>query len=240
MAANGNSALNGAVQPPTAGVAGAGAAPGGASPGVAADGVAAQRAAGLDAQAALQTTPPNSAATADGNAGTLVMPTPVPLGRETRDPAGAARVAAQQHADNLRQLEDSQGQRPGQEMRNARVTEADLGVAFLPRSAQDRAESSRVSEPGYGQTTTTVLRSATTVDAALAFYRQELQNKLPGFQVTQARTGPSFATLTALQSPSGSRLTVFVNETAPGEVAVSLSRWQAAATAPPASPSGGN
>ena len=178
---------------------------------------------------------PGSPTNSDTDAAAGALPTPVPLGRETRDPAGAARVAAQQQADQQRQLEDSSALRPGQEVRNAHVTEADLGIAFLPRSAQDRAESSRTAEPGYGQTVTTVLRSATTVDAAVAYYRKHLQEKLPGYQLEVTRSGPGFATLTAQDPQAGARVSVFVNETTPGEVAVSLSRWQAAAPQQPRS-----
>ena len=162
-----------------------------------------------------------------------ILPSPIPLGRETRDPAGAARVAAQQAADHERQLADSAAPRPGQELSNARVLPADIGLPFMPNAVQDPAHSTRTAEPGQGRTVSTLLHASGSLSAATRYYRQALLQHLPRALLAEQQAGGGFTTLTATQSDTGTRVTVFLNASVPGSLDITLSRWDSRDSAAP-------
>ena len=108
-------------------------------------------------------------------------------------------------------------------------------MPFLPNSTQDATRSSRTSEPGYGSTVSTELRSNTSLESALSYYRQQLRDKLPEARLEEARPGPEFATLTASHPSSGTRVSVMLSASSSGTLAVSLTRWEAGV--PPQVPS---
>lgn len=160
-----------------------------------------------------------------------VMPSVIPLGRETRDPKGAERVAAQQAADHERQLADSAAPRPGQVLTGAVVTPQELGLSFLPNATPMPESGMRTTEPGYGRTVSTQLRSSMNLEDGLGYYRHELSQRWPQSRVEETRTGPGFAVLTSSDPRGPSRVSVVLDATA-GPLLVTLSRWQADTQAP--------
>ena len=142
-------------------------------------------------------------------------------------------MAAQQAADHERQLADSSAPRPGQQFEYAPVKAAHIGLPFLPNAVQDLQHSSRTSEPGYGTTVSTELRTSSRLEDALVYYRKQVQDRLPGFQVEEVHS-PGYATLTASQPQTGARVTVLLHLPPTGGLTISLSRWEAGTAAAPA------
>lgn len=156
------------------------------------------------------------------------LPRAIPLERDLRDPQGAARMAAQQAADQQRQLNDSAAPRPGQQFHHANLRPSDFGVAFYPNARQDAAASSRTAEAGYGRTVSTQLRSRASLEQALAYYREQFRQSLPKARLEETRQSDAWATLTATDEAAGVRLSVWVQAVAADDLALTLTRWDAA------------